>query len=109
MNGICPNITPDIFKAELEEFWPTIQQLYEEIHSSALEGTKMTKLFQTLLASVPPELVRESSKIQMCTRCMFQLNAANQEGHPSAGAGTVLQFAVARQREQHVRALLQHG
>jgi len=84
---------PGDLGAKLEEFWPTIQQLYEEIHSSALEGTKMTKLFQTLLASVPPEL----------------LNAANQEGHPSAGAGTVLQFAVARQREQHVRALLQHG
>ena len=45
------------FKAEFEEAWPTIQKLYEEIHSSAMEGTGMTKLFQTLLDSVPPELV----------------------------------------------------
>ena len=46
-----------LFKAEFEEAWPTIQKLYEEIHSSAMEGTGMTKLFQTLLDSVPPELV----------------------------------------------------
>ena len=45
-------------KADFEEAWPTIQQLYEEIDSSAMEGTGMTKLFQTLLNSVPPELVR---------------------------------------------------
>ena len=39
----------------------------------------------------------------------FQLNASNSEDHPCAGAGTVLQFAVARQRVQHLQALLQHG
>jgi len=84
---------PSDLGAEFEEAWPTIQKLYEEIHSSAMEGTGMTKLFQTLLDSVPPEL----------------LNKANSEGDPCAGAGTVLQFAVARRCEEHVCALLQHG
>ena len=73
-----------------------------------MEGTGMTKLFQTLLASVPPELVGVLQDIDV-QECLFQLNKANSEGDPCAGAGTVLQFAVARKREQHVLALLQHG
>ena len=46
-----------IVKAEFEEAWPTIEKLYEDMDSSAMKGTEMTKLFQTLLASVPPKLV----------------------------------------------------
>ena len=46
-----------IVKAEFDEAWPTMEKLYEEIDSSAMKGTEMTKLFQTLLASVPPKLV----------------------------------------------------
>ena len=58
-----PKVSLDIsvnisLKADFEEAWPTIQQLYEEIDSSAMEGTGMTNLFQILLNSVPPELVR---------------------------------------------------
>ena len=98
---------------ELEEAWPTIQQLYQEIHNSFMEGTKMTKLFKTLLASVSPELVRvDTSLIRKFRNSLSQLNKANSESHPYAGAGTVLQFAVAlgsKAREEYVLELLQHG
>ena len=95
---------------ELEEAWPTIQQLYQEIHNSFMEGTKMTKLFKTLLASVSPELVRVDTSL--IRNSLSQLNKANSESHPCAGAGTVLQFAVAlgsKAREEYVLELLQHG
>ena len=98
---------------ELEEAWPTIQQLYQEIHNSFMEGTKMTKLFKTLLASVSPELVRvDTSLIRKFRNFLSQLNKANSESRPYAGAGTVLQFAVAqgsKAREEYVSELLQHG
>ena len=69
----------------------------------------MTKLFQTLLASVPPELVRVLPRQEGTQMPCFQMNKANSDDQPCFGAGTVLQFAVARQRVEHVRALLQHG
>ena len=98
---------------ELEEAWPTIQQLYQEIHNSFMEETKMTKLFKTLLASVSPELVRvDTSLIRKFRNFLSQLNKANSESRPYAGAGTVLQFAVAlgsKAREEYVSELLQHG
>ena len=43
---------------------------------------------------------------------LSQLNTANSESHPCAGARTVLQFAVAlasKAREEYVLELLQHG
>ena len=97
----------------LEEAWPTIQQLYQEIYNSFMEGSKMTKLFKTLLASVSPELVRVDTTLSRQFRnSLSQLNKANSESHPCAGAGTVLQFAVAlasKAREEYVLELLQHG
>ena len=98
---------------ELEEAWPTIQQLYEEIHNSFMEGTEMTELFKRLLASVSPELVRgDTILLSNFRNSLSQLNKANSESHPCAGAGTVLQFAVAlasKAREEYVLELLQHG
>ena len=111
-----PKVSLDIsvnisLKADFEEAWPTIQQLYEEIDSSAMEGTGMTKLFQTLLNSVPPRIGEGHPTILKSPKTPLppQLNKANSNSHPCSGAGTVLQFAVARQRVEHVQALLQHG
>ena len=85
----------------------------DKTRKEEVEGTKKTKLFKTLLASVSPELVRvNTSSSRKFRNSLFQLNKANSESRPYAGAGTVLQFAVAlgsKAREEYVSELLQHG